>query len=77
MLAELEPITYQHIERYEYCLIRDFLNANKNDVEAACRLIVKDIEWRKLYLPLEIESLSLVFKSERIYLYGHDKERNP
>lgn len=46
-------------------------------MESVCKLILKDIEWRKMYLPLEIESLSLAFKSERIYLYGHDKLKNP
>ena len=35
MLAESDSISYSHIERYEYCLIRDFLNANGNDVETA------------------------------------------
>ena len=77
LLAENTNILYEEIERYTFSTIRDFLNWNDEDVESVCNLICSDIKWRKVNLPLDIGCLSKVLTSERIYIYGVDKDLNP
>lgn len=77
ILADSPEVLSSDIAHYTYSIIRDFLSANSWDVYKASNWIIADISWREENLPIKQSDISNIFKSERIYLYGWDKQMNP
>ncbi|CAI2361324.1 unnamed protein product [Moneuplotes crassus] len=76
-LSKIKIEDYSNIDRYDFKTIRNFLVANKCHIDEVIGLITSDISWRKKKFPFETALLTLPLTSERIYLYGSDKDMNP
>ncbi|CAI2385413.1 unnamed protein product [Moneuplotes crassus] len=76
-LSMIKIEEFEDIERYDYKAIRNFLVANKCDVGRVVDIIQKDISWRKRKFPFCSTELKEVIQSEKLYLYGSDKDMNP
>ena len=46
ILMQQENIHYENMQRYDFHLLRDFLNANNNHLIDACNSVYEDILWR-------------------------------
>ena len=77
ILSKEANLEWSDLSRYTYNLIREYLVLNESDVIKTAKIIASDILWREDKLPIDPKSLSGVLKSERMYLYGSDKQMNP
>ena len=65
------------LSQYGFKKIREFLIVNNQDVELVVDLIIGDIKWRNLYIPINQSDIMIVEKSNKIKLTSIDGETEP
>ena len=65
------------LSQYGFKKIRDFLIVNDQDIRLVVDLIIRDIKWRNLYVPISQSDILMMEKSNKIKLTLIDGETEP
>ena len=65
------------LSQYGFKKIRDFLIVNDQDIRLVVDLIIRDIKWRNLYVPISQSDILMMEKSNKIKLTSIDGEIEP